>query len=160
MTTYLTPAVLLAITTVLYAGYKVLVKASADSIPASAETTIHLTITLQAAALCTSLVFAAVLWGRGVMAFHVSHAALAWAVLAGLCIGGAEIAYFYLFGGFHGHEPMSAGVAIPTIVTGTVIIAMFAAALMFHEALGWKQILGAALVIVGIAVMFHGRTSA
>ena len=158
MTTILTPALLLVITTVLYAGYNVLVKASAGAIPETAQTTIHLTITLQIAALATSLVFAAVLWGRGVNTFHASQSALAWAVLAGICIGGAEIAYFYLFGGVQGHSPMSAGIAIPTVVTGTIIISMFAAALMFHEIIGWKQIAGAGLVIAGIAVMFHGRS--
>lgn len=157
MTNLLTPTILLVITTVLYAGYNVLVKASAGAIPDTAQTTIHLTITLQIAALATSIVFAGMLWGRGVTDFHITHAALGWAVLAGICIGGAEIAYFYLFGGLNGHPPMPAGVAIPTIVTGTVIIAMFAAAAIFHEAIGVRQIIGALLVAVGIFVMFYGQ---
>lgn len=160
MAAFMTPTVLLVITTVLYAGYNVFVKASGNAVPASAETTIHLTIALQATALATSIVFALVLWGRGVTGFQYNATALGWAVVAGICIGAAEICYFYLFGGLHGQEPMSAGLAIPVIVTGTVLISLFAAALMFHEVIGWKQLAGAALILIGIFVMFHGRSSA
>jgi hypothetical protein len=43
-------------------------------------------------------------------------------MLAGLCIGGAEIGYLYLFGGIGISKPMPANIAIPVIVSGTTAV--------------------------------------
>ena len=153
----MTGPVLLALTTVLYAGYNLLVKASGAAVPATATTTIIATICLQIAALATSLAFAAALHVRGGEVFTLSGTALFWAVLAGLCIGGAEIAYFYLFGGLGSSEPMSANTAIPIVVSGTIIIATAVSHFIFRETLTWSQLVGAACVVFGILLIFFGR---
>ena len=152
----MTGPVLLALTTVLYAGYNLLVKASGAAVPPTATTTIVATICLQIAALATSLVFAAALHVRGGEVFTLSGTALFWAVLAGLCIGGAEIAYFYLFGGLGSSEPMSANTAIPIVVSGTIIITLAVSQFIFRETLTWVQLIGAACVVFGILMIFFG----
>ncbi len=156
----MTSIILLATATFLYAGYNVFVKASGNAVPESAETIVLATVTLQLSALTTSGIFAAVLWNRGVENFSLSTPTFAWAILAGLCIGGAEIAYFYLFGGLDGREQMSASIAIPVIVAGTIVIALFASAVFFGETIAWQQVVGALLIAAGIAVLFHGKTTA
>jgi len=153
----MTGPVLLALITVLYAGYNLLVKVSGTAVPATATTTIIATICLQIAALATSLAFAAALHARGGEVFTLSGMALFWAVLAGLCIGGAEIAYFYLFGGLGSSEPMSANTAIPIVVSGTIIIAIAVSHFIFREVLTWSQLIGAACVVFGILLIFFGR---
>lgn len=149
----MTTMVLLVAATVLYAGYNVLVKASGTVVPLTAQTTVLATICLQLAALGTSSVFAFILWNRGVVNFSVGTPALMWAVGAGICIGGAEIAYLYLFGGVGGLKPMPASLAILIIVSGSILLALFASALFFSEVLGWRQFAGSALIIAGIAVL-------
>ena len=145
--------VLLITATVLYAGYNVLVKAAGVAVPLSAQTTVLATICLQLAALGTSSLFALFLWNRGVVNFSVGTSSLLWAVGAGVCIGGAEITYLYLFGGVGGLKPMPASLAIPVIVSGSIILALFASVLFFSETLGWRQIGGSALIIAGIVLM-------
>ena len=160
MSAFMTPTVLLVITTVLYAGYNIFVKASGAAVPETAQTTVVATVALQLAAITTSTIFALLLWNRGVTGFQLNTPAIAWAIAAGICIGGAEIAYLYLFGGMNGHPPMSAGLAIPVIVSGTIVIALVASILAFSESVSWNQMVGAVLIIGGILVMFHGRTAA
>lgn len=149
----MTSIILLMVATALYAGYNVLVKASGTAIPEAAQTTVLATISLQLAALATSSLFAMVLWQRGVENFTVGTPALLWAISAGVCIGGAEIAYFYLFGGVAGLKPLPASFAIPIIVSGSIILALFASVLFFSETLGWRQLAGSALIISGIALL-------
>lgn len=156
----MTGPVLLALVTVLYAGYNLLVKLSGTAVPATATTTILATIALQIAALSTSLAFAAVLHARGGQVFALSGGALFWAVLAGLCIGGAEIAYFYLFGGLGDAEPMPANVAIPIVVSGTIIVTIMVSYVIFRETLTLSQLIGGACMVAGIALLFIGRQGA
>lgn len=148
------PALLLLAVTVFYAGYNLLVKVSGGHVPASATTTVLATICLQLAALTTSLLFTGYLLSRGEQQLQLTLPAYGWAVGAGVCIGLAEIGYFYLFGGIGGQEPMRASVAIPVIVTGTIVLTSLAAIFLFREALGWIQIAGLALVVAGIALLF------
>jgi len=156
----MTPTILLVIATVLYAGYNVFVKASGAAVPDGAQTTVVATICLQLAALAASSVFAVILWQRGVESFALNTPTLAWAIAAGICIGGAEIAYLYMFGGLNGHAPMPASIAIPVIVSGTIVIALFASAVIFKESIGWSQVVGALLIAAGIAALFHGKGTA
>lgn len=153
-------AALLAAVTLLYAGYNLLIKLSGAHVPASATTTVLATLCLQLAALSTSLLFLGVLAMQGGHVFALAPRAYVWAVLAGVCIGAAEIGYFYLFGGVGLDRPMRAGVAIPVIVAGTVAIAAVASAVLFSEAFGWRQAAGTAMVAAGIVLIFLGPGAA
>ena len=146
-------AVLLAAVTLLYAGYNLLVKLSGAHVPAAATTTVLAAVCLQAAALSTSALFLAFQAVQGGHVFALAPRAYAWAVLAGVCIGAAEIGYFHLFGGVGLDRPMRAGVAIPVVVAGTVAIAAAASALVFGEAFGRRQLAGAALVAAGVVLI-------
>ena len=76
-----------------------------------------------------------------------------------LWIGGAEIGYLYLFGGVGLSKPMPASIAIPTIVSGTIVIALIFSFLVLNEVVGLYQFIGAGLVIGGIVVMFMGGSN-
>ena len=140
--------------TLLYAGYNLFVKVSSGHVPAASTTPILATISLQVAALAVSGVFAASLVLRGGQVLAVSTPALSWAVAAGLCIGAAEIGYFYLFRGVAGGEPMAANVAIPSIVSGTIVVTVLVSWLVLREPFTWTRLLGAALVVVGVVTLF------
>ena len=150
---YASLTLLLAITA-LYAGYNLLVKVSSSHLPAAATTPILATVALQAAALAVSAVFAAGLLIRGGHVLAASPPALAWAVAAGLCIGAAEIGYFYLFRGVGGAEPMAANAAIPIVVSGAIVLTLLVSWLVLREPFTWVRILGAALVVVGVLTLF------
>ena len=148
---------LLITVTVLYAGYNLFIKVSGSHVPEVATTTIAATICLQLVALATSLVFASVLLVRGGHVMQLSLGTYGWAAVAGLCIGGAEIAYFYLFGGIGTGKPMAANVAIPAIVCGTTVITMAAGYFFFKETLSLVQMIGGACVVFGIVLLYLGR---
>ena len=150
---YLSLVVLLGVTA-LYAGYNLLVKVSSGYVPAAATTPILATMSLQAAALAVSVAFAAGIALQGGHVLAVSRAAVVWAVAAGLCIGAAEIGYFYLFRGVGGGEPMAANVAIPVIVSGAIVLTVVVSWLLFREPFTWTRLLGAALVASGVVVLF------
>ena len=147
---------LLSAITVLYAGYNLLIKISSNHVPEVATSTILATICLQVAALVASLVFMGMLLIRGGQVLSLSLSAYLWAAGAGLCIGLAEIGYFYLFRGVGGTAPIAANVAIPAIVTGTVVITILLSAMVLKETLAPIQIGGTVVVIVGIAMIFSG----
>ena len=147
---------LLAITA-LYAGYNLLVKVSSSHVPGAATSTVLATICLQVAALTASVVFALALVARGGHVLTLSAAAYGWAMAAGLCIGLAEIGYFYLFRGVGGTGPMDASVAVPVIVTGTVVLTVLLSSMVLNESLGAMQIAGMVVVIIGIAMIFSDR---
>ncbi len=150
---YLSLVILLGVTA-LYAGYNLLVKVSSGYVPAAATTPILATMSLQAAALAVSVAFAAGLALQGGHVLAVSRAAVVWAVAAGLCIGAAEVGYFYLFRGVGGGEPMAANVAIPVIVSGAIVLTVIVSWLLFREPFTWTRLLGAALVACGVVVLF------
>ena len=147
-------AMLLTIVTFLYAGYNIFVKFSGGHVPASATTTVLATVCLQLAALLVSLTFLGVLAVRGGHEFSLSAAAYSWAIVAGICIGAAEIGYFYLFGGIGGSEPMRASLAIPAIVSGTIVISLLLSVLVLRETFDRMQLFGSALIVLGIVVLF------
>ncbi|MCY4451848.1 MAG: hypothetical protein OXC01_07850 [Immundisolibacterales bacterium] len=150
---YLSLALLLGVT-VLYAGYNLLVKVSSGHVPAAATTPILATISLQVAAVTVSAAFALVLVSRGGHVLAISPAAVAWAVAAGLCIGAAEIGYFYVFRGVGGGEPMAANVAIPVVVSGAIVLTLVVSWLVLREPVTWVRLAGAALVVAGVVVLF------
>jgi len=150
---------LLVAVTIFYTAYNVLIKVSGTYVPAAATTTILATISLQLAALLTSVVFLGFLAVRGGQAFSLPSGSYLWAALAGLCIGAAEIAYFYLFGGVGLAKPMPASVAIPIIVSGTIVLALFLSRFVLGEEISWNQILGSILIVLGIATIFFRSTA-
>ena len=147
---------LLCVITVLYAGYNLFIKASGGHVPEAATTTLLATLCVQIFALVSSLVFFAFLSVQGGHSFRLTQPAYVYAAAAGLCIGAAEVGYFYLFGGVGSIKPMAANVAIPAIVTGTIVITMIVAHLVFHEGLTGWQVGGALLVLAGIAMLYLG----
>jgi drug/metabolite transporter (DMT)-like permease len=145
---------LLMATTLLYAGYNIFIKVSSGHVPAGAYSTITATICLQISALAVSLLFLTVQKQNTDASLVLSTKAYLWAMAAGLCIGGAEIAYFYLFAGLGHGKPMSANIAIPVVVSGTIVISLVAGGFVFKETLGWPQLLGAGMIVAGISVLF------
>jgi drug/metabolite transporter (DMT)-like permease len=154
----MTGIALLVAVTVCYAGYNLFIKVSGNHLPPAATTTVLATITLQLAALAASMLFLAFLALRGGQVFALSRGTYLWAALAGLCAGSAEIGFFYLLGGVGFARPMAASVAIPTVVSGTILIALLVSAFALGEKIVWNQILGAGLIVTGIAALFF-RTS-
>ena len=150
-------ALLLLTVTVLYASYNLFVKVSSGHVPEGATSTILATMCLQVAGLSTSIVFLCILLARGGQVLQLTPSAYLWAVAAGLCIGSAEIAYFYLFGGVAGIKPMPASVAIPVIVSGTIVISQFAGVLLFGEQMSWVKAAGSSCIILGIVLLFQGK---
>ena len=147
---------LLISVTVLYSGYNLLIKVSASHVPEAATTTIQATICLQLAALATSLVFFSFSAIRAGQVFQLTWDTYGWAAAAGLCIGAAEIAYFYLFGGTISGPSMAANVVIPTVVSGTVVITVLATYVLFKETLFPTQLIGVACIILGL-ILLHSR---
>ncbi len=88
---------------------------------------------------------------------QLTWGAYAWAVAAGLCIGGAEIAYFYLFGGTGTLKPMAANVVIPTVVSGTVVLTALGGYLVFRESLAPVQLAGLGCIILGVLLLYFGK---
>lgn len=150
----MTALALLLMTTLLYAGYNVLIKISSGHIAPGMHSTISATICLQAAALTVSLLFLAWQKTQTNASFALPAGAYYWAAAAGLCIGAAEITYFYLFVGIGGSKPLPASVAIPVILSGTVVVSLFVGWLFLKEAIGWPQLLGAGLIAAGIGALF------
>lgn len=146
--------ILLAGVTVFYAGYNLFIKLSGGQVPVEATTTILATICIQLAALSTSALFFSVLALRGGHVFALSMGSYFWAAVAGICIGGAEIGYLYLFGGIGLSKPMEASVAIPTIVSGTIVISMLFSYFVLKETIAWNQMLGSLLIVFGITLFF------
>ena len=131
-------------------------KVSTNHVPVAATSTVLATICLQLTALGVSLLFMAFLLVRGGEVMQLSRPAYAWAALAGLSIGIAEVAYFYLFRGFGGQVGMAANVAVPVVVSGTVVITAIVAYVCLHESFNWRQMGGAVLVVCGLVVMLAG----
>ena len=72
-----------------------------------------------------------------------------------MCIGLAEIGYFYLFRGVGGSAVRSPPAwRCRSIVTGTVVLTMLLSFIALKESLGPMQIAGTAVVVVGIAMIF------
>ena len=56
--------------------------------------------------------------------------------------------------------PLPASLVVPTVVTGTVVVALLVSWLVLRERLGLFQLAGAGLIVAGILVMFLGRGAA
>ena len=151
--------ILLALVTLLYAGYNLFVKVSSDHVPDGVTSTVLATICLQFSALLLSTIFAVYLLRQGNQELQLNTPTYGWAVAAGLCIGAAEIGYFYLFGSFSAGQSIPASIVIPIVVCGTVIVALLASYLLFGETVSTIQIVGSILAIVGVLMIYAGKNS-
>ena len=149
--------VLLTLVTFAYAGYNLFIKASGSHAPPDATTTVLATLCLQAGAVTTALLFLAVLGVQGGHSFRLSTPAYVHAGVAGLCIGLAEVLYFYIFAGVGGVRALPANLVIPTVVTGTIVITLVISFLVFRERISAAQTIGAAMIVGGIVVMYAGH---
>ena len=144
--------ILLGLITVCYAAYNLLVKVSSNHVGAVNTPPIVATIFLQSAALTVSVVYLLYLTRQNVE-LALPGKAYAWAIAGGVCIGLAEIMYFYLFRSAPGEKAVSASTAIPIIVGGTIIIATVVSWLVFKETLNPGQWIGIAITFAGLTVM-------
>jgi len=147
----MTPLLLLLLITGCYAAYNLLVKVSGSHTEVTAAP-ILATISLQLAALSVSLICLAYL-NRGNINIALPGKVYFWAVLAGVCIGTAEVMYFYLFRGLGGEKPMAANVAIPFIVGGTIAVVVLVSHFVFRESMGLGQWIGVSLAFAGMIVL-------
>jgi len=145
---------LLIVVTLLYAGYNIFIKISGTYIPDSANTPVLATICLQAGALAVSLVFMLGMSFHGGFTFKLTGNAYLFATASGVSVGLGSYGYFFLFSGFAGAKPMEASVAIPTVVSGTIVISILVSALVLKEAVRWTQLLGVAFILTGIVLLF------
>ena len=150
---------LLALVTLCYASYNLLVKVSSSHVPSPDLPPILATIGLQLAALSVSLVYLAYLLKAGVEV-TLPGRVYGWAIAAGLCIGAAEVMYFYLFRGFDGDSPVAASIAIPFIVGGTIVIAVAVSHFIFRETLTAWQWLGVGLAFSGMVILATSTSTA
>jgi len=148
---------LLTVVTLAYAGYNLFVKVSGEHMPKEATTTVLATYCLQMGAMVSTTVFLVFLTIQGGHTMRLSGAAYGYALIGGLCIGIAEVCYFYIFGGIGNIKPLPANLVIPTVVTGTIVITLIVSFVIFKERLTWLQLFGAAMIVGGIAVMFMGH---
>lgn len=144
---------LLILITACYAAYNLMVKVSGGL--AGAASPILATIGLQLAALGVSLIYLLFTLRSGV-SVAVPTKALVYAMVAGLCIGLAEVMYFYLFRGVGGGPGMPASVAIPLIVGGTIVISVLIAVTFFNESLDIRQWSGVMLAVTGMLLLVAG----
>ncbi|MXZ80271.1 MAG: EamA family transporter [Gammaproteobacteria bacterium] len=143
----------LALITFCYAGYNLFIKVSMSHAESTAISPIIATICLQASALAVSILYLLSLVRDSVALADLPFRAYAWAIGAGICIGIAEILYFYLFRGFAGEAKIEASTAIPFIVGGTIVIAVVVSVFLFGESLSPIQWIGTALALAGMLVL-------
>lgn len=143
--------VLLLLITTCYAAYNLLVKVSSGYSDAT-TTPIMATISLQLAALSVSLIYLLYL-ARQPLSIVLPGRAYAWAVAAGICIGLAEVMYFYLFRGVAGEKSIAASTAIPFVVGGTIVIVLAISSFLFRETLNSGQWIGVGLTFAGMSML-------
>jgi len=98
----------------------------------------------------------AALVGAGILIFlkltnaplEISSKGVGYAVVAGVMVGLAEIASFFLFS-----KGVSASVGIPIIIGGSVIVGAVLGLTFLKESFGLLQLLGLVLIVAGIAIL-------
>jgi len=79
----------------------------------------------------------------------VSKKGILFAVLAGICIGVAEISYFFVYS-----KGISATVAIPIVMGGTVLVGSILGFIFLKESITLWHVLASILIIAGISIMY------
>ena len=151
--------ILLVSVTLLYAGYNLFVKVSSGHVTEKVTSTVLAITCLQYTALLVSTLFAIHLPRKGGQVLALGPPAYGWAAAADLCIGAAEIGYFYLFGNFSAGKSIPASIVIPSVVFSTVIVALLASRFLFNEALSIVQIGSVVITITGIVMIYTGRAT-
>ncbi|MCY3767824.1 MAG: hypothetical protein OXG56_00430 [Gammaproteobacteria bacterium] len=144
--------ILLILITVCYAGYNLLIKVSGSHTGSVNTAPILATMALQASAFGVSVAYLIYLTQQNA-SVTLPGKAFIWAVGAGVCIGLAEILYFYLFRGFAEDKPVAGSVAIPFVVGGTIVISVLVSVLAFGEPLKPVQWLGVVLAFSGMILL-------
>jgi transporter family protein len=80
--------------------------------------------------------------------FENSGKGLLFAILGGLAVGLAEITSFYAFS-----KGIAAGVGIPVIVGGTVVVGTLLGVIFLKEQLHWQHYAGIAMILAGIFIV-------
>jgi len=150
----LTTVTLLLLITLCYAAYNLLIKVSGNASDALTSPLLA-TISLQIAALSVSFCYLIYLW-RTNAAISLPAKAYPWAIAAGVCIGLAEIMYFYLFRESATGKSIAANVAIPLIVGGTIVGVVSLSWVLFGERLSWVQWGGVSLALAGLFLLAYG----
>ena len=139
--------------TLCYSGYNLLIKVSMSHAESTITSPILATICLQVSALMVSIAYLLTTGRTSVSIPDLPFGAYAWAIGAGICIGIAEILYFYLVSGFEGETLIQASTAIPMVIGGTILITILVSVFLFRESLSHAQWFGVALAFVGMAVL-------
>ena len=150
----LTTVTLILLITLCYAAYNLLIKVSGNASGALTSPLLA-TISLQIAALSVSCCYLIYLW-RTSAAISLPAKAYPWAIAAGVCIGLAEIMYFYLFRESSTGKSVPANVAIPLIVGGTILVVVSLSFFLFGERLNWVQWGGVGMAIGGLLLLAYG----
>ncbi len=150
----LTTVTLILLITLCYAAYNLLIKVSGNASDALTSPLLA-TICLQFAALSVSFFYLLYLW-RSNASIGLPAKAYPWAIAAGVCIGLAEIMYFYLFRESGNGRSVPASVAIPLIVGGTILVVVSLSFFLFGERLNWVQWSGVGLAIGGLLLLAYG----
>lgn len=145
---------LLVAVSVLYAGYNVLIKMAGNNIPKTASTPVLASLCLQVGALSVSFALLSGMAISGNFNMQLTRKAYIYAGLAGVFVGLGGYGYFHLFSGFGLFKPMEASVAIPVVVCSTIVISMIVSAIILKESIRWTQLIGAALILSGIVMLF------
>lgn len=137
------PWFILVILTALFFGlYNFFIKISAGQIQQILGAVI-----LQAVALLLGSIVLLFLKWRGIP-LDTSVRGMLYAVLAGICVGMAEITSFYVFS-----KGVNASVGIPIIVGGTVLVGALLGIIFLKESVSWIQLTGIILILAGVGIL-------
>ncbi len=131
--------ILALISAFFYGAYNFFIKLTSDS-----THQILGAVILQASALSVGLVILFYLWRQN-ETFPVTSKGVSFAILAGITAGLAEIVSFYVFS-----QGISASRGIPVIIGGSVVAGSLLGLLFLRESIGFRELLGVALVVGGI----------
>ena len=134
------------LTALCLALYNFFIKLAADHVPPAVGAVV---LQLVAAALGAAWLLKLKLQGQPLA---VSGKGLAWAVLAGLGVGLAEILTFVVF-----QRGVNSSVGTPVIVGGSVLLTAVLGLVVLREALTRPQAGGLLLIVAGIALLARGH---
>ena len=134
------------LTALCLALYNFFIKLAADHVPPAVGAVV---LQLVAAVLGAAWLLKLKLQGQSLA---VSGKGLAWAVLAGLGVGLAEILTFVVF-----QRGVNSSVGTPVIVGGSVLLTAVLGLVVLREALTLPQASGLLLIVAGIALLARGH---
>lgn len=136
--------ILVILTAVFFGLYNFFIKVSAGQIQQILGAVI-----LQAVALLLGGIVLVYLKWKGVP-LHTSGQGIIYAILAGICVGMAEITSFYVFS-----KGVNASIGIPVIVGGTVLVGALLGIVFLKETVSWVQLTGIMLILSGVGILAY-----